>query len=209
MLKIKTFILGPLSTNCYLIFNSKQAIVIDPGSEPETILNFLNKHNLKVEAILNTHLHFDHIQGNADLHAQTKAPILASPKDKYLLQTELGLGGFMDFAETKPFEFQPLEPGKTNFLDTECEVLSTPGHSPGSLSFYFPELQAVFVGDVIFYRSIGRTDFPGGDLNLLKQSIEEKIFTLPPETTIYPGHGEPTVVKEEKMHNPFFAPYRL
>lgn len=207
MLNLKVFGLGVLSTNCYLLYTPKEAIVIDPGGEPSQVLEFLEKNNLTLTHILNTHLHFDHIQGNALLSEKTGAPILASEKDNYLLESELGLGGFMDFPETPKFSFQNLEPGKLTLLGTECEVLSTPGHSPGSLSFYFQELKAVFVGDLIFFRSVGRTDFPGGDFDLLVKSAREKIFSLPEETIIYPGHGEATKVGEEKRHNPYLNPH--
>ncbi len=206
-LRVKIFNLGVLATNCYLIFNKDEAIVIDPGGEPTEIIKFLGKNNLTLTLILNTHLHFDHIQGNAKLSKLTGAPIFASQKDAYLLESELGLGGFMDFPSTELFEFKDLRPGEIDVLNTKCKVLATPGHSPGSLSFYFPELKDVFVGDLIFFRSVGRTDFPGGDLEILKKSVEESIFTLPADTIIYPGHGESTVVKEEKMHNPFFIGY--
>lgn len=207
MLNLKIFSLGVLATNCYLLFSEKEAIVIDPGGEPGQILKFLEENNLTLTHILNTHLHFDHIQGNATLSKKTGAPILASEKDSYLLESELGLGGFMDFPETPRFSFQNLEPGRLTLLDSVCEVLSTPGHSPGSLSFYFRELKAVFVGDLIFFRSVGRTDFPGGDFDLLVSSAQEKILSLPEETTIYPGHGEATKVGDEKKHNPYLNPH--
>jgi glyoxylase-like metal-dependent hydrolase (beta-lactamase superfamily II) len=207
VLKVKIFPLGVLSTNCYLVYSDKEAVAIDPGGEASEVLNFLEQNNLTLTHIFNTHLHFDHIQGNASLSKATGVTIWASEKDKYLLESELGLGGFMDFPETPEFSFQNLEPGPLQVLDTTCEVLSTPGHSPGSLSFYFPAIKAVFVGDLIFFRSIGRTDFPGGDQEVLIKSAREKILTLPSETIIYSGHGEATTVGEEKLHNPYLNPH--
>jgi len=205
MAEIRIFQLGVLQTNCYLIVHQNEAVVIDPGGDPREVISFLSQNNLKLTHILNTHLHFDHIQGNAALARATGAPILANKEDEFLLQTELGAGGFMDFPETEPFDFVDLSESEQNFLGFACQVLATPGHTPGSLSFYFPELEAVFVGDLIFFRSVGRTDFPGGSLEILKKSALEKIFTLPDDTIIYPGHGEETRVMDERLHNPFFS----
>ena len=209
MVEIRIFQLGVLQTNCYLIFNKNEAVVIDPGGDPREVISFLAKNNLRLTHILNTHLHFDHIQGNAALANATGAPILANKEDEFLLQTEVGAGGFMDFPETEPFDFNDLREGETEFLGLTCQVLATPGHTPGSLSFYFPEIEAVFVGDLLFFRSIGRTDFPGGDFETLKKSAQEKIFTLPDDTIIYPGHGEETRVMDERLHNPFFHEVKI
>jgi glyoxylase-like metal-dependent hydrolase (beta-lactamase superfamily II) len=102
------------------------------------------------------------------------------------------------------FSYEPIMPGETEFVGLPCTVMATPGHTRGSLSFYFPDAGAVFVGDLIFKRSIGRTDFPGGSMETLIASVRENIFTLPPETVIYSGHGPETTVGDEKNHNPFF-----
>lgn len=207
MLKLNTMALGPLETNCYLLYSQSQALVIDPGGEPEKIISFLQEHALELTAILNTHLHFDHIQGNAVLAQTFNLSVLANPQDTYLLDTELGGGGMWGFPKTMPFPMEPLHEGQYVFLDTPCQVLATPGHSQGSLSFYFPELGAVFVGDVLFYRSVGRTDFPGSSEQVLAQSVRKKIFTLPEETIVYPGHGPETTVGSERLNNPFFTEF--
>ncbi len=204
MIKIKTFALGVLQTNCYLLHTEDKALVIDPGGDPGGLINYLKDKGIKLSLILNTHLHFDHIQGNASLARSTGALIYAPEKDRFLLETEVGSGGFMDFPETPEFDFEDIPEGSHDFLGQECLVLSTPGHTPGSLSFYFPSLGAVFVGDLIFQGAVGRTDFPGGDMEILKKSARDKIFTLPDNTVIYPGHGPQSTVGEEKRHNPFF-----
>lgn len=204
MLKLRQFSLGVLETNCYVLYNGKEAIVIDPGGDPGEVMDFLNAEKLKLTSILNTHLHFDHIQGNSELSAATGAPISAPQEDRFLMKTEVGGGGFMGFPRTPDFDSKALKEGQTEFLGSPCHILSTPGHSPGSVSFYFPEIEAVFVGDLIFFRSVGRTDFPGGNASVLKKSAREKIFTLPDKTTIYSGHGPETSVKDEKLNNPFF-----
>ena len=202
---LEIFQLGPLETNCYFLHDSTCAIVIDPGGEPEQIAACLERKGLKLTHILNTHLHFDHIQGNASLARLTGAPILAGSEDDYLMQTELGLGGMMGFPVTEPFPYLPLNAGVYRFLDLDCTVFATPGHSPGSRSFYFPDLEWVFVGDLVFYRSVGRTDFPGGDAKVLRRSARECILSLPEQTIIYPGHGPRTDVASESLHNTFLV----
>ena len=207
MLQIEIFALGSLETNCYLVHNGSVAVVIDPGGDPGKVVDFIKENGLYLEKVLNTHLHFDHIQGNAELAEVFSVQILASTKDAFLLDTEVGAGGFMGFPLTPAFEYHDLAAGEYIFAGDKCFVLATPGHTPGSLSFYFPGAKAVFSGDLIFYRSIGRTDFPGGDQDELIQSAKEKIFTLPEHTEIYPGHGPKTQVREETLHNPFFTRY--
>jgi len=207
MLKVTVMPLGPLDTNCYVVHSDREAVVIDPGGEAQEILSFLASEKVTLAAILNTHLHFDHIQGNADLVAATGLPVMASTKDGFLLETELGGGGMMGFPRTPSFSYTPLEEGELSLLGTTCRVLATPGHSPGSLSFYFEELGAVFVGDLLFYRSVGRTDFPGSSERELLRSVRASIFTLPEETVVYPGHGPETTVGQEKLNNPFFTEF--
>lgn len=207
MFTIHTMELGCLGTNCYCLHTNHEAVVIDPGGEHEVILDYLRAQNLTLVTILNTHLHFDHIQGNAGLHAATQAPILASPHDAFLLQTELGGGGMMGFPRTSPFSFDPLDAGTLPLLGTTCQVLATPGHSPGCLSFYFAERGVVFVGDLLFYRSVGRTDFPGSSDRELRRSVQTQIFTLPENTVVYPGHGLSTTVRDEQLNNPFFTEF--
>lgn len=207
MLHVHTMELGCLETNCYCLHSDREAVIIDPGGEPEVILDFLKANQLTLTAILNTHLHFDHIQGNAGLHSATKVPILASSKDAFLLQTELGGGGMMGFPRTPPFSFDPVDEGELSLLGTTCQILATPGHSPGCLSFYFAERGIVFVGDLLFYRSVGRTDFPGSSDQELLHSVRTKIFTLPETTVVYPGHGLATTVGDERLNNPFFTEF--
>lgn len=207
MLYVTVMELGVLETNCYVVHNGREAMVIDPGGEPEKILDFLRDSALTLTVIVNTHLHFDHIQGNAGLTAATGVPILACSRDGLLLGTELGGGGMMGFPRTPSFVYEPLDEGVQAWLGSSCQVLATPGHSPGSLSLYFPELGAVFVGDLLFYRSVGRTDFPGSSEQDLLRSVRTKIFVLPPETVVYPGHGPQTTVGAEYLNNPFFTEF--
>lgn len=204
-MEIKTFPLGPLQTNCYVLAGDKEAVVIDPGGEPTAVLEYLDANGLTLTHILNTHLHFDHTYGNKALSEATGAPILCSKADLYLLDNWLGKGGDMGLPVIDMYEYETIEPGEHTFAGFQCTAFHTPGHSEGSLTFYFPDAKAAFVGDLIFYRSIGRTDFPGGDMDVLKQSVTEHIFTLPAETLVLSGHGPETTVGDEKNHNPFFT----
>jgi hydroxyacylglutathione hydrolase len=205
MITVHTFPLGPLETNCFLLVKNGSAVAVDPGGDPAKVLRTLERETITLTHVLNTHMHCDHIYGNLELSRRTGAPILGSPKDEFLLSTEIGGGGFMGLPRVSEFAYEPLEPGESAFLGEPCMVLSTPGHTPGSLSFHFPESKIVFVGDLLFYRSIGRTDFQGGSMETLLRSVREQIFTLPGETVVYPGHGPETSVGDEKVHNPFFV----
>jgi glyoxylase-like metal-dependent hydrolase (beta-lactamase superfamily II) len=204
MPKIQTYILGPMQTNSYLCQDSDCAFVVDPGGDPKALLKALDQAGLHLEAIVNTHLHFDHTLGNSALQRATNAPIYAPQADEQLLSTELGAGGFMDLPEVEPFSFEPLRPGKWELCGLECQVLITPGHTAGSISLYLPGLEAIFVGDLIFAGSIGRTDFPGGDLEQLLSSVRKEVFALPEQTRVYPGHWPQTTVGQERASNPFF-----
>lgn len=207
-MEIKSFALGPLETNCYLLSHEGKAVVLDPGGDPAEVLEYLKENSLELTHILNTHLHFDHTYGNAALSSATGIKVLAAEDDRPLLSTELGRGGMMGLPVVEDYEYTVLEPGEHEFAGLPCTVSSTPGHSSGSLSFYFPDAGSCFVGDLIFYRSIGRTDFPGGSLEVLKQAVVDKIFPLPGETRLFPGHGPDTTVEDERNHNPFFTEFK-
>lgn len=202
---ITTFALGPLQTNGYLLDHAGRALFVDPGGDPAPVLDALGRRGLALETIVLTHLHFDHAYGVAALAKATGAPVLANPADEYLRTSWLGRGGEMGVPAVQDYDYTALGAGEAEFLGLACRVLATPGHSRGSLTLYFPEAGAAFVGDLIFQRSIGRTDFPGGDTDTLLASVRDRIFTLPPDTRLYPGHGPATTVAAEAAHNPFFA----
>ncbi len=199
---IRTMPMGPLETNCYVLEEDGGAVIVDPGGNPAFALNHLEKNNLKLTAILNTHLHFDHILGNAELATATGATIYAGNKDEDLL--DLTSGTRFGLPPTPSFSFTNLDPGEITLLGQTCRVLATPGHSRGSLSYYFPEAHAVFAGDVLFRLSIGRSDLPGGDEATLGGSIRTILYALPPDTTVYPGHGPCTTIGNEMRENPYY-----
>jgi glyoxylase-like metal-dependent hydrolase (beta-lactamase superfamily II) len=197
------FALGPLETNCYIVHNGREGLVIDPGGEASQVISYLREHQLSLTHILCTHLHFDHTLGVQQLVESFGVTVHASEADRHLLQNELGRGGIWGFPQVPAYEFQGLEPGEQCFSGMQCKVLLTPGHTPGGLSFYFSSLGAVFAGDTLFYRSVGRTDFPGGDQDTLLRSIREQLFSLAEETQVYSGHGPATGIGDEKRNNPF------
>lgn len=205
-MRIRIFALGPLQTNGYLLSHGSEAVFVDPGGDPAEVLDVLRDEKLTLTHILITHLHFDHVYGAAKLARETGAPILVGNGDAHLKDMEIGSGGAMGLPKVEPFEFSAIEVGETEFLGAKCVVILTPGHTPGGLTYYFPDAEAAFVGDSIFAGAVGRTDFPGGSMPTLLRAVEKGIFTLPENTELYPGHGPSTKVREEKLHNPFFQP---
>lgn len=205
---VATFPLGPLQTNSYLIHNAGQAVAVDVGGEPAPMLEYLTEHKLTLAAICLTHRHFDHLYGVAELAGVTKAVVYAPTGDDSLADTESGKGGIWGFPPVPPFDNLPMPTGPASFGGMECRVLETPGHTPGGVSLYFPAEKLVFTGDALFYRSMGRTDFPGGDQATLLRSIKDVLFTLPEDTTVYPGHGPATSIGDERKNNPFCGEFR-
>lgn len=203
---VECLTVGPLMENCYILGDEKKRIaaVIDPGDEPERILEALKRKNLTCEYILLTHAHVDHVAGIKGVVEATDAKVYIHKEDAWLLKSApvqaLAFG-------MKPF-FPPsieryLEDGDIFKIGTlDVKVLHTPGHTKGGLCFLVHN--CIFVGDTIFQGSIGRTDLPGGNYDELINSVETKIFQLPDETIIYPGHGPETTVGYEKKYNPFF-----
>jgi len=204
-MQLRKFILSPYQTNGYLLSEGKEAIFIDPGDNPEKVVNVIQEEGLELTHILITHMHIDHFYGAAKLAAETGAEIMGSSEDEFMVETEIHDAPRWGYPPLKEdFSFTPISPSEQTFLGQKCAIIPTPGHTPGSLTFHFIEEKRAFVGDLIFLRSIGRTDFTGGDLNSLLDSVTSHIFSMPDETILYSGHGFPTNVIDEKMHNPHF-----
>lgn len=202
---VETFVVGSLETNCHLFGRGTQAVLVDCGPAPESIVQAIRQRNLDLKAIYLTHLHLDHIEGVAELQKMTQARVFASKKDRYLADIPFKHGGSREFNRLVKFNFEDIPPGKHSVLGQPMLVLDTPGHTPGSLSYFFPLAGCVFVGDLVFKGSVGRTDYPGGKGPILLESIRNRIFILPDETYIYSGHGPRTTVSCEKTSNPFFT----
>lgn len=199
-MQVFSFPLGPLETNCYVLAEGSEAVAVDPGGDPSEVVRFLQSKRLNLVAILNTHLHFDHIMGNAALARATGAPIYLNKGDLFLLDATSGTR--YGLPATEPFEHQNLEAGDITLMGVRCQVIHTPGHSPGSLSYYFPDQGALFSGDVLFFRDTGRSDLPGGSRPVLEnETIRGKLYKLPDATVVYPGHGPSTTIGVEKVEN--------
>ena len=207
---IEYLILGDYQTNCYVLRNNnaaKDCLIIDPGLEAGELLEFLDKQKLNPIAVLLTHGHIDHIAGVADLRSRfpeikvyihkLDAQMLTEPNINLSVMTG---SAFVTEAEDVSLK----EPDIIDLAGVKLLVLHTPGHTPGGISLYSKEDGIVLVGDTLFADSIGRTDFPGGSMSQLLASVREKLFTLPEETQVYPGHGPATTIAAEKAHNPFF-----
>jgi glyoxylase-like metal-dependent hydrolase (beta-lactamase superfamily II) len=199
-MEVYTFPLGPLETNCYLAVNDSESLAVDPGGDPSEVVSFLKQKGLRLVAIFNTHLHFDHIAGNAALAKATGAPIYLNKEDLFLLEPASGYRAGLPTVEM--FEYQTLEAGEIVLAGLKITVIHTPGHSPGSLCYYFPDQGVLFSGDVLFYRNTGRSDLPGGSRPVLEnETIRGKLYKLPDQTLVYPGHGPSTNIGEEKIEN--------
>ena len=210
MLQIQSFIFNPVQENTYILYNElKECIIIDPGcyfdEERDSVTKFIQKNDLKPVMLLNTHCHLDHVFGN-DYIAKTYSLVLQlHENEKPVLQYApvSGLKYNMPFDNyTGKFIF--LKEGDKIILGTdELEIYETPGHSPGSICFYCRKQNFIISGDVLFQRSVGRTDLPGGSHQTLLNSITQKLLVLPDETTVYSGHGPATNIGQEKKFNPF------
>lgn len=204
-LTIETFILGPDETNCYLLSTGSDAVVIDPGLEPGRLIKRIEELGLNLKGIYITHFHLDHIGGVKELVTRFDATVFASDGDDFLKDISLEGGGIREFIDHVDFDYEAIGPGTQKVLGQKMMVLDTPGHTPGSISFFFPAAGCVFVGDVIFMIGVGRTDLPRGDGPGLLASIRSRIFILPDNTRIYSGHGPMTTVIHEKENNPHFV----
>ncbi|CEH32126.1 MBL fold metallo-hydrolase [Aneurinibacillus migulanus] len=207
-MRIYTFPLGPLQTNCYVVANEEtnEAIIIDAGMHPSELLDKAGEY--EVRAILLTHAHFDHMGGLEQVRKKTGAPVyIHNIEQEWLTNPNLNgssnwpmIGGPMttDYAEHEVKDGDMLTLAGFN-----VQVMETPGHTPGGVSFLIG--QELFSGDTLFAHSIGRTDLPGGNYEQLIRSIQEKLMPLPEETRVYPGHGPDTTIGFEKLHNPFIV----
>jgi hydroxyacylglutathione hydrolase len=203
--KLKTMVLGMIQTNCYIISNDslKEAIVIDPAERAEIIEQYLKENDLTCKGILITHGHFDHILAANDLSAYTGGKIYMMKKEALLLNN-----GELDapiFLRKKSCNIVPdVLTEDQQVLDLagfNIEVIHTPGHTAGGASYYFTDINVLFSGDTLFYESVGRTDFPTGDLQKIIESIRSRLMALDDKVKVYPGHGDTTTIGHERQYN--------
>ena len=202
---IKKLPVGPIMANCFIVGckETHEAAVIDPGDEADRILIALAQAKLTVKQIINTHGHFDHVGANKRMKAATGAPILIHALDAPMLSMlSRSAAAWGMSAEDSPSPDRTIDEGdeiRVGLL--RLQVIHTPGHTPGGVSLIADG--CAFVGDTLFAGSVGRTDFPGGDFDTLKSSIQKKLFALGDEVRVFTGHGPETTIGEEKRYNPF------
>ncbi|MBU0686946.1 MAG: MBL fold metallo-hydrolase [Candidatus Margulisbacteria bacterium] len=194
-------VVGELYTNCYLAVDEKtsQTLIIDPGDNADKIINRILDHKLKPVAIINTHAHPDHMLANYEVKQKFSIPVYAHEKDKIMFKSGALFFGSMGYsAKISPDHY--IKDGQVfDFGESSLKVLHTPGHSPGGICLYDGD-KILFSGDTLFKDGVGRVDLPGGSLSALSNSIKDKIFKLPKDTVVYPGHGMQTTIYAEEMN---------
>lgn len=214
MTEVQVFEFNPFAENTYVVYDeSGDCVIFDPGCYAETerqaLRSFIDKKKLRVVRLINTHCHLDHVFGNGFVHHIWSVLPELHRSELPVLERYPGVAQYMyglTDIESSPMPERFLEAGEVlEFGNTRLDILFTPGHSPGSLSFWCRESGFVLAGDVLFFESIGRTDLPGGHQATLLKSIREELFRLPGETLVFPGHGPSTTIRHEREYNPFLS----
>ena len=212
MIAIQSFVFNAFQENTYIISDkTNECVIIDPGCyddhEKKELADYIQDHQLNVRMLLNTHCHIDHILGNEFVKQKYGTKLYIHQTEEFVLNAQKILAphyGFNRYQEATPDGYL-AEGDVIEFGLQKFSVLFVPGHSPGHIAFYNEKEKVVLAGDVLFQNSVGRTDLPGGNHNTLVNSIHKKLFTLPDEVTVYPGHGGETTIGVEKRTNPFCA----
>jgi glyoxylase-like metal-dependent hydrolase (beta-lactamase superfamily II) len=207
-IKIGRMVIGVCATNCYFVYRegSKECVVIDAPDKGKEIASTLKKHGFEVSAVLLTHGHFDHIWGASELRNATSAKIYALDKEQPLMEdSTLNVSADCGRPATLKVNRYLRDGEEIELAGIKFKVIATPGHTAGSCCFYVEEAGLLVAGDTLFRESVGRTDLPTGSGATLERSVMEKLFVLPDETLVYPGHGDETDIGHEKKYNPFLV----
>ena len=206
---VRTFTVGPVAENCFIarVDGSDRAVIVDPGEEEDRILAAVDELGVTVEAILITHCHFDHIGAVAPVAEATGAAVYCPEIELPVLADIMSFVPWPGFGPYESYDADETVAGgeRVSLAGLDIDVLFTPGHSPGHVTYAVPDHGALFSGDVLFKGSIGRTDLPGGDGPTLLDSIRRLVDGYPPDTTVYPGHMGVTTLGAERATNPFLA----
>lgn len=205
-MRICRLTVGPISTNCYIIMekSKKRALIVDPGGDADRIMNKIKELQVSVDAILLTHGHFDHMLAADALREKYQVKVYLGQDDSELIKNPMENVSGMFGKPISTHADVVLQDGQVlELAGFEIKVLATPGHTKGGVCYYIEKESVAFSGDTIFQASVGRSDFPTGSGASLSKSIREKIFTLPEDTQLFPGHGDSTVVSYEKKYNMF------
>jgi len=208
---VRMLTVGPIQENCFLFRRdgSDRALIVDPGEETDRLLGEIAAMGVTLDAILLTHTHFDHVGAVAPIAKATGAEVWVPEIEKGVLAD---INAYVPWAEFGPYESWDAEHTlaggeRLELAGFEIDVIFTPGHSPGHVTFSIPDEAAIFSGDVLFQGSVGRTDLPGGDPRVLMESLGTLAEALPDETTVYPGHMGITTIGAERATNPFLRPF--
>jgi hydroxyacylglutathione hydrolase len=206
---VRMFTVGPVAENTYIVRpdGSDRALIIDPGDEPDKLIAAIEALGVQLDGILLTHTHFDHVGAVAPVARATGAEVWVPKLEAFVLADIMSFVPWPGFGPFESYDAEhTLEGGeRLELAGFEIDVLFTPGHSPGHVTFSIPDERAIFSGDVLFKQSIGRTDLPGGDHEALLQSIRGLVESLPGDTAVHPGHMGTTTLAAERATNPFLA----
>ena len=205
MMRIETIMVGQMGTNCYLAWDeeSKRGFLVDPGEQADKIIRVCSRYEIKPEAILLTHGHFDHIMAAKKVKEYYQIPVYAGIHEEELLaDAEKNLSAMWAEGFTMKADDLVVDNQKIEIAGMKVTVIETPGHTSGGVCYYIEKEHVLFAGDTLFFESYGRTDFHGGSMFSLIRSLGKKLFVLPDETDVYPGHGQVTSIGYEKTHNP-------